>query len=108
MATQPDDIRTRRIEPRPEIRAVREEPPVPDTLAYHLTQDLVRWGPIVAGLVTALTSLVLLGLLGIGIGLSTLNTGANAAQGTIPTDAGRNSAAWAAISGLVAFFLGGL
>jgi hypothetical protein len=81
---------------------------MPDTLGYHLTQDLVRWGPIIAGLVTALTSLVLLGLLGAGIGLSTLNAEANAAQGTVPADAGRNSAAWAAISGLVAFFLGGL
>jgi hypothetical protein len=62
----------------------------------------------VAGLVTALTSLVLLGLLGAAIGLTSVNAGANAAQGTVPNDIGRNTAIWGAISALIAFFIGGL
>src|SRR5215208_4525525 len=37
--------------------------------ASNLARDRVRWGPILAGLCTALTSLLLLSLLGLAIGL---------------------------------------
>ena len=70
-------------------------------------RDRVRWGPIIAGLVGALTTLVLLGLLGAAIGLTSVNAGSAAAQGAPPSDVGRNSAIWAAISSLIAFFVGG-
>jgi hypothetical protein len=75
--------------------------------AFNLRRDRVHWGPIVAGLLTALTTLLLLNLLGLAIGLTTMNAGAAAAQGGPPADAGRNSAIWAAISGILAFLLGG-
>lgn len=78
---------------------------IPETL--NLTRDRVRWGPIMAGLVTALTSLLLLSLLGLAIGLTVVNAGDAAAQGGAPEGLGRNSAIWGAISGLIAFFLGG-
>jgi hypothetical protein len=74
---------------------------------FDLTRDRVRWGPIVAGLLTAMTALLLLSLLGLAIGLTTVNAGAAATQGGPPPDTGRNSAIWAAISGIVAFALGG-
>ena len=71
------------------------------------TRDRVRWGPIVAGLLTALTSLLLLSLLGLAIGLTVVNAGTAAAQGGPPAETGPASAIWAAISGLLSFLLGG-
>jgi hypothetical protein len=84
-----------------EVR-VRE---VPD--GFDLRRDRVQWGAIIAGLLTALTALLLLSLLGLAIGLTTVNAGAAAAQGGPPADTGRNSAIFAAVSGIVAFLLGG-
>jgi hypothetical protein len=75
--------------------------------ALNLRRDRVRWGPIVAGLCTALTTLVMLGLLGAAIGLTVVNAGTAAAQGGPPPDAGRNSAIWGALAALIAFLLGG-
>ncbi len=60
-------------------------------------RDSTRWGPIWAGLVTALTTFLLLQLLAIGIGLV-----------GIGPDQGGFGAIVAAILGLIAFFLGGL
>ena len=75
--------------------------------ALNLRRDRVRWGPILAGFLTALTALVLLNLLGVAIGLTALNAGTAAAQGGPPPEAGRNSAIWAAIAGILSFLLGG-
>lgn len=75
--------------------------------AYNLDRDRVRWGPIMAGLATALTSLLILSLLGLAIGLTLVNAGDAAAQGSAPSGLGRNSAIWGALAGLIAFFLGG-
>ena len=75
--------------------------------ALNFTRDRVRWGPIVAGLATALTSLVMLSLLGVAIGLTVVNAGDAAAQGGAPEGLGRNSTIWGALAGLIAFFLGG-
>jgi hypothetical protein len=75
--------------------------------ASNLARDRVRWGPILAGLCTALTSLLLLSLLGLAIGLTAVNAGTAAAQGAAPDDAGRNTAIWGAVSALISFFLGG-
>lgn len=73
----------------------------------NLMRDRVRWGPIVAGFLTALTSLLVLNLLGLAVGLTTVNAGTAAAQGGPPPDLGRNSAIWGAISGIISFLLGG-
>jgi len=91
----------------PVVRHVEEtrEHELPD--AFNLRRDRVHWGPIVAGLLTALTTLLLLSLLGVAVGLTTVNAGTAAAQGAPPPDAGRNSAIWAAIAGILAFLLGG-
>ena len=75
--------------------------------AHEPTRDRVRWGPIVAGLLTALTALLLLSLLGLALGLTTLNPGAAAGQGGLPGDASRNAGIWAAIAGILSFLLGG-
>ena len=58
-------------------------------------RDSARWGPIWAGLITALTTFLLLQLLAIGIGI--IGIGPNETGG-----------AWvSAILGLIAFFIGG-
>jgi hypothetical protein len=63
-------------------------------------QDRVRWGPIWAGLLTALTTFLLLELLAYGLGLLTSNdNGAVSASGAAPWVSGA--------LGLIAFFLGG-
>lgn len=63
--------------------------------------DRVRWGPIMAGLFTALSTLALLSVLGLAIGASSFDAG----------DQGRNygigAGVWGAISALLAFGLGG-
>ncbi len=60
-------------------------------------RDSVRWGPIWAGLITALTTFLLLQLLAIGIGLVDVGPGSDGGGGWVP-----------ALIGLIAFFVGGL
>jgi len=67
----------------------------------------VHWGPVFAGLVCAITVMAILGLLGLGIGLTGMNAATAAAQGSVPADAGRNSAIWAGIASIIAFLIGG-
>jgi hypothetical protein len=73
----------------------------------NFMRDRVRWGPVLAGFLTALTSLVILNLLGLAVGLTTVNAGTAAIQGAPPPDLGRNAAIWGAISGIISFLLGG-
>ena len=73
--------------------------------ALLAARDSVRWGPIVAGLVTALTTFLLLSLLAVGIGI----TAVDSARGTTDTSTlGIGSAITGAVIGLVSFFIGGL
>lgn len=64
-------------------------------------EDRVRWGPVWAGLLTALTVFLLLELLAYGLGLltSTSSDGSIVASGASPWVSG--------VLGLIAFFLGG-
>ena len=64
-------------------------------------RDRVRWGPVVAGLLTALASFILLSLLATAIGVQSVRSGADA------QDAGAAGAITAAIIGLISFFIGG-
>jgi hypothetical protein len=66
-------------------------------------RDRVRWGPILAGLLTALSSFIVLSLLATVLGLQAIDSNTTNAQ-----NAGQTGAIIAAILGLVSFFLGGL
>ena len=68
---------------------------------FDVAYDRVRWGPIAAGLLTALSALIMLGVLGVAIGLTTIDSNPASGQGGVPADAGRNAAIWAAISGIM-------
>ena len=63
--------------------------------------DRVRWGPIIAGLVAALSLLALLSVLGVAVGLSAYDPGDDARR------FGVGAGFWGAISMLIAFFFGG-
>lgn len=64
-------------------------------------RDLVRWGPIVAGLVTAIGTFLLLSTLALALGLQA------APAGTDPGDAGAAAGIVTAIIALLSFFVGG-
>ncbi|MGI0485010.1 hypothetical protein ACN4EK_06205 [Pantanalinema rosaneae CENA516] len=81
---------------------VIERPAYSTTVDYH---DRVRWGPIFAGLVVAISSQLVLSGIGAAIGLSTI-AGSDAPR----TDAGGVGSAvgiWSIISLLISLFLGG-
>ena len=65
-------------------------------------KNRVQWGPIIAGLISALTIFLLLTVLGLGIGASVLDPN-NADGGEVGTWA----AIWGAITAILAFFVGG-
>src|SRR5215212_5371592 len=66
-------------------------------------RDRIRWGPIVAGVVTAFAVLLFLTVLGIALGISALGGGDDNDPQTWGTAAG----IWGGLSLLVAFFFGG-
>ena len=62
----------------------------------------ISWGAIIAGSVTALAVMLVLSLIGMGVGLSTMNpqTGANPSGAVI----GISAVVWWGITSLVAFY----
>ncbi|MBD2230627.1 hypothetical protein [Phormidium tenue] len=96
--------------------AYREEPVaystnpsqrVADTAPVAVTgyHDLVRWGPIFAGLVVAIATQLVLTALGAAVGLTNI-AGSDAAQSNAG-DVGTAVGIWSIISLLIALFLGG-
>jgi hypothetical protein len=69
---------------------------------YH---DQVRWGPIVGGLVVALSTQLVLSALGAAVGLSSI--GGSGAPRTEAPGVGLSVGIWAIISLLVSLFVGG-
>ena len=63
-------------------------------------RDRIRWGPIIAGVVTAFAVLLFLTVLGIALGISALG-------GDDPETWGTAAGIWGGLSLLVAFFVGG-
>jgi len=64
-------------------------------------RDHVRWGPVVAGIVTAFAILLFLTVVGVALGLSALGSGDD------PRSWGTAAGIWGGLTLLVAFFLGG-
>jgi len=83
------------------VAAFDTSPEVAVAVDETMRRDVVRWGPIVAGVVTALAVLLFLTVLGIALGLSALG-GENTPQGW-----GTAAGIWGGLSLLVAFFAGG-
>jgi hypothetical protein len=73
------------------------------------TKDRVRWGPIVAGIFSAIATLLILSLLGVAVGLTAAAGDPRSAAGAT-NEAGNygvGAAIWAGLSTLIAFFVGG-
>ena len=64
-------------------------------------RDHVRWGPIIAGIVTSFAVLLVLTVIGVALGLSALGTEDD------PRSWGTAAGIWGGLTLLVAFFLGG-
>lgn len=69
-----------------------------ETLAFR---NRVQWGPILAGIATAIAALLILSVLGLAVGSTALQP--RAADANVATGA----AIWGIISAIIAFFLGG-
>ena len=100
-AIRPVETRPETYEREGEVRDVYYRPEV------DFRGDRVYWGPIIAGFLTALTTMALLNLLGLAVGATSINAGQSATQGTPVVQTGMNSLIWAAVSGIIAFLLGG-
>lgn len=86
----------------PSIRNYPDPATVSPNREYH---DIVRWGPILAGLFTAIASQLVLSALGVAIGLTTIaNSGAPRSN---LGDVGSAVGIWSIISLLISLFIGG-
>lgn len=72
--------------------------PEPAAGVLQTAHDRVRWGPILAGLATTITTMIVLTLLGLAFGLSVYDSGSNVATGVT---------IWSIISAILAFLAGG-
>jgi hypothetical protein len=97
---------TRRIDstglpPSPAAAGVMGVPAVEVDVADVPMRDRIRWGPIIAGVVTAFAVLLFLTILGIALGISALGGDDD------PQTWGTAAGIWGGLSLLVAFFVGG-
>lgn len=83
---------------------IRTGPTVTDD-AHTILLNKVSWGAIFAGVVVALVTQVLLSMLGVGVGIATLDpaTGDNPAASTFSIGAG----IWYVLTGIIAAYVGG-
>ncbi|HEY7087914.1 MAG TPA: hypothetical protein VH518_07470 [Tepidisphaeraceae bacterium] len=82
--------------------ASRESKPAVIVTSRILTPfDRIRWGPVLAGLFAALSTLALLSVLGLAIGLSRWEPEASERRFSVA------AGVWSVISALIAFYVGG-
>jgi hypothetical protein len=81
---------------------VRQETPTVHTETSVVTPvDRISWGPMLAGLFASLTTLVVLGVLGLAVGLTSYDAGDPLCN------FGVGAGIWSAISTILAFLIGG-
>jgi hypothetical protein len=78
-----------------------EQPVVSAETGLRTPIDHIRWGPIMAGLFTAISALAVLTLLGLAAGASVVDTADEARRVAIGTGV------WTGLSALLSFFAGG-
>lgn len=79
---------------------------VPDD-GRTMLRNRVSWGAIIAGVVTALVTQLLLNLLGVGLGLSVLDVD-QAADNPSASSFSTTAAIWFVVTGILASLLGGI
>jgi len=85
----------------PTSGAAGNAPPVEVMTAVVTPFDRVRWGPILAGLFSALATLALLSVAGLAVGFTAWDPGDNTRHYSIA------AGIWSIVSALIAFFVGG-
>jgi hypothetical protein len=100
MATHPDTPRNRGDDDAPHL-----SPTTPAEDARTVLLNEISWGAVLAGVVVALVTQLLLNMLGLGIGIATLDpgTGDNPSASTLSIGAG----IWWTLSGIIAALAGG-
>jgi hypothetical protein len=82
-------------------------PVTPAEDARSILLNRVSWGAVLAGVVVALVAQLILNMIGIGIGASTLEPGAGAAQNPSARGFSIGAAIWWVVSGILASLAGG-
>ncbi|HEX6383791.1 MAG TPA: hypothetical protein VF177_03895 [Anaerolineae bacterium] len=82
-------------------RVIKDVPELDIDMGVITPVDRIRWGPILAGVVTALSTLVILSLLGLAIGLTVYDASDPA------SNFGLGAGLWGIISAVLAFIIGG-
>lgn len=99
---RPDTPRNRGVDDAPHVSPVS---PAEDARSVLLNR--VSWSAVLAGVVVALVAQLILNMIGIGIGASTLDPGAGAEQNPSARGFSMGAAAWWAVSGILAALAGG-
>lgn len=105
--TMESNDRTRNLDAQPHVYGANggvptgREPIDIDMVRVNHPVDRVRWGAILAGLFTTISTFILLSILGLAIGASAFNPGDDL------TNFGTGAGIWSAVSALIAFFVGG-
>jgi hypothetical protein len=82
-------------------------PATPAEDARTIMLNRVSWGAVLAGVVVALVTQLILNLLGIGIGAATIEPSAGAAENPSPQGFSIGAGIWWALSGIIASLAGG-
>ncbi|HKG55809.1 MAG TPA: hypothetical protein VKA85_00995 [Candidatus Limnocylindrales bacterium] len=85
-------------------RSYADAPAVARGTSFVVPRDSVRWGPVVAGLVTALSVFLLLSLLALGLGVAAVNS---TNSGNQTSTIGTAGTIVAAVIGILSFVIGG-
>jgi hypothetical protein len=87
--------------------AVHVSPVTPAEDARSVLINRVSWGAVLAGVVVALVAQLILNMIGIGIGASTLDPGAGAERNPSASGFSIGAAVWWTVSGILAALAGG-
>ncbi len=82
-------------------------PVTPAEDARSVMINHISWGAVLAGVVTALVTQLILNMLGIGIGVATLDPAAGSAENPSASSLSIGAAIWWTLSGIIASFVGG-
>jgi hypothetical protein len=105
--TMESNDRVRNLEAQPQVYGANggvttgRDPVDIDMVRVNHPVDRVRWGAILAGLFTTISTFILLSILGLAIGASAFNPGDDL------SNFGTGAGIWSAVSALIAFFVGG-
>src|ERR671912_479939 len=82
-------------------------PATPGEDARTIMLNRISWSAVLAGVVIALVTQLILNMIGLGIGVATLDPGAGAAENPTATSLSIGAGIWFILSGVIAAFAGG-